>query len=166
MMPTRQRCRLRMGKQSEDKEQVVQPQGGRFNHPYLTPYLTPYRVPHSLPHSLPPSIPHSRRIKQKHCLEITQRLTLFQKIAGRNGVQFQLAIAGQKSHERRSWQGQTNPYLTPYLTPYLIPYLTPYFTPYLTPYLKVMSTACARRVAKDSQKCCQIFGLPNQRLSK
>jgi len=100
MMRKRQRCRLRMGKQSEDKEQVVQPQGGRFNHPYLTPYLTPYRVPHSLPHSLPPSIPHSRRIKQKHCLEITQRLTLFQKIAGRNGVQFRIATPGRKSYTK------------------------------------------------------------------
>ena len=126
-MPTRQRCRLRMGKQSEDKEQVVQPQGGRFNHPYLTPYLTPYRVPHSLPHSLPPSIPHSRRIKQKHCLEITQH--------------FKLQSLDKKP--QKAFMARANK---------SIPH---------------SHEGCVTlRIAKNSKKCCHIFGLPNQKLSK
>ena len=71
--------------------------------PHSLPHSIPHTLPHSLPHSLPLSIPHSRRrcIKQKHCLETTQCFLLFQKIAGRNGVQFQIAIPGRKSYKRR-----------------------------------------------------------------
>ena len=85
-------------------------------------------LPHPLPHSLHTSLPPSLHTSLHTSLPITPCLTLpslFQKIAGRNGVQFQIAIPGRRSYKRRSWQGQTNPYLTPYITPYLTPYVIP-----------------------------------------